>query len=90
MVVVGLETDVCVAQTCLGLQQVGYRAVAVEDATSSPPPHHDHGIKRMRDAGVTILSTKGLFYEWVRDLETLAKIDEAIQPMPGAATKYSL
>ena len=39
-ILVGLETDVCVAQSALGLKAAGYRAVVVEDATASPPPHH--------------------------------------------------
>jgi hypothetical protein len=26
-------------------------------------------LARLRDAGVTLVSTKGLFFEWVRDLE---------------------
>ena len=69
-VLVGLETDVCVSQSALGLRGAGYRVTAVEDACGSPPPNHDTGMQRMRDAGITVTSTKGLYYEWVRDLET--------------------
>ena len=64
IVLIGLETDVCIAQSALGLQALGYRVVVVTDATASPPPHHDHGLARLRDAGITLTSTKALYYEW--------------------------
>lgn len=74
-VLVGLETDVCVAQSALGLREAGYRVSVVEDACGSPPPNHEAGLRRIRDAGVTITSTKGLYYEWVRDLETHHRVE---------------
>lgn len=68
-VVVGLETDVCVMQSALGLLQAGFRVVVLSDATASPGPCHEAGIERMRDAGVVISTVKGTFYEWVRSLD---------------------
>lgn len=68
-VLVGLETDVCVAQSALGLLARGYRVAVVTDATGSPGPAHAAGLDRLRDAGVTLLSTKGLYYEWLRTVE---------------------
>ena len=35
-VLVGFETDVCVAQSAVGLKELGMRVVAVEDAVFSP------------------------------------------------------
>jgi nicotinamidase-related amidase len=67
-VLVGLETDVCVAQSALGLLDEGFRVAAIADATASPGPAHQFGIERMRDAGAAILSVKGLFYEWMGDV----------------------
>ena len=67
-ILVGLETDVCVMQSALGLLERGFRVVALSDATGSPGPCHQAGISRMRDAGVIISSVKGTFYEWVRSL----------------------
>jgi hypothetical protein len=32
----------------------------------------------MRDAGIVITTVKGMHYEWVRDLATLAKLKAAI------------
>jgi hypothetical protein len=68
-VLVGLETDVCVAQSALGLIELGYRVAVVADATGSPGSGHTFGIERMRDAGVIVSSVKGLFYEWLRTVE---------------------
>lgn len=64
-VLVGLETDVCVCQSALGLLQSGYRVVTLADAVASPGPSHDFGIERMKNAGVIISSVKGTFYEWL-------------------------
>lgn len=36
-VLVGCETDVCVAQSAIGLRVAGYRVCAVENACGSPP-----------------------------------------------------
>ncbi|MGZ6389514.1 MAG: isochorismatase family protein [Ktedonobacterales bacterium] len=68
-ILIGLETDVCVAQSALGLLERGYRVVAVADATGSPEPAHTAGLNRMRDAGVAILNVKNLFYEWIRTVD---------------------
>lgn len=65
-VLVGLETDVCVCQSALGLLENGYRVVVLADAVGSPGPCHNYGIERMRNAGVVISSVKGTFYEWQR------------------------
>jgi len=76
-VLVGLETDVCVMQSALGLMQHGFRVVVLSDATGSPGECHESGISRMRDAAVVISTVKGTFYEWVR---TLPFADEHLGP----------
>ena len=68
-VLVGLETDVCVSQSAIGLAAKGYRVAVVADACASPEDGHEHGLARVRDAGIAVISTKGLFFEWVRDVE---------------------
>jgi len=70
-VLVGMETDVCVAHSAIGLLTLGHRVAVIDDATASPPPHHDYGIARVRGAGAVITSVKGIYYEWVRDLATM-------------------
>jgi nicotinamidase-related amidase len=77
-VLVGLETDVCIAHSALGLASAGYRVAVLDDGCGSPPPHHAAGLGRLRDAGVTVTTIKGLYYEWVRDLATLGQVKAAI------------
>jgi len=73
-VLVGMETDVCVAHSAIGLLDLGYRVAVLDDATDSPPPNHESGIERLRAAGATITSVKGIYYEWVRDLATMHRV----------------
>jgi nicotinamidase-related amidase len=66
VVLVGLETDVCVAHSALGLLDEGLRVVVVEDAVASPGSAHIAGLERMRRAGAILVVTKQLHYEWMR------------------------
>jgi nicotinamidase-related amidase len=77
-VLVGLETDVCIAHSALGLATAGLRVAVLGDGCGSPPPHHAAGLDRLRGAGVTVTTIKGMYYEWVRDLATLAGVKAAI------------
>jgi nicotinamidase-related amidase len=81
-VLVGCETDVCVAQSALGLLDRGYRAVAVVDAVASPDDGHERGLARMRDAGAVLVGTKGLFYEWVRTVDRAWTVSEVLASVP--------
>ena len=51
VVLLGLETDVCVAHSALGLMEQGFRVAVVSDATGSPGAAHDDGLSRIREAG---------------------------------------
>ena len=66
LVLVGLESDVCVAQSALSLLERGYKVVVPEDAIAAPGAAHHAGVRRMSDAGVLMTLLKALFYEWVR------------------------
>jgi len=87
LVLVGLETDVCVAHSALGLLDRGYRVAVPEDATGTPPPHQEAGIARMAGAGVLVTTVKGIYYEWVRDLATAGSLRRRLQgPLPPGLT----
>ena len=88
-VLTGFETDVCVAQSALGLLDEGYRVAVVVDATGSPREMHGHGLRRMRDAGVVAIHAKGLYYEWIRSLEA-ALAFEAVHPDLADPPGFSL
>jgi len=68
-VLVGLETDVCVSQSSLGLLELWYRVVVVTDATGSPGEAHQQGLERLRGTPVILTSVKGLYYEWLRTVK---------------------
>jgi nicotinamidase-related amidase len=72
-VLIGLETDVCVAQSALGLIDLGYQVAVVADATGSPDPGHQIGLNRMQAAGAIVVSTKSLFYEWMRTVDHISR-----------------
>ncbi len=81
-VLVGMETDVCVAHSALGLLGRDYRVVVVRDAVLAPGDAHDDGIERMRAAGVTLIGAKGLFYEWARTVDAARKLDDHMASVP--------
>lgn len=85
-VLVGMETDVCVAQTALGLIAQGYRVAVVQDAVASMAADEAVGLGRMRDAGAAITATKALYYEWTRSVSRVLALEnsaphlEALRP----------
>jgi nicotinamidase-related amidase len=81
-VLTGMETDVCVEHSALGLLDRGYRVAVVRDAVAAPGTPHDHGLERMRDAGALLLGTKGLFYEWTRTVDRSRELDERMRNVP--------
>jgi len=68
-VLVGAETDVCIAQSAIGLHDRGFQVVVITDATFSPGAMHELGLRRLRDAGVELNHAKGVYYEWIRTLD---------------------
>lgn len=82
-VLVGLETDVCVMHSALGLLEKGYRVAVVADATGSPHPGHEMGLSRMKSAGAVIVNQKGLFYEWLRTIEAVNRFHDELPDMRG-------
>ncbi len=75
-VLVGMETDVCVAQSAIGLIGAGFQVVALADATISPGDAHEFGLERMRGAGVLLMLAKSLYYEWIRTVAMSNQIPE--------------
>ena len=69
VILLGLETDVCVAQSAIGLLENGYRVALVEDAVASPGKSHQYGLARMKSAGVLLSNVKSLFWEWIRTID---------------------
>ena len=77
-VLCGLETDVCVAHSALGLLDREFRVAVVADAVASPGMAHQFGIDRLRETGVTLLSAKGVAFEWLRTVGRSEELDEVL------------
>ncbi len=84
-VLVGLETDVCVMHSAIGLLEHGYRVAVVADATGTPAPGQDIGLNRMQSAGTIIVNRKGVFYEWLRTVEEVIRFHQELPDMRGLA-----
>jgi nicotinamidase-related amidase len=69
VVLTGMETDVCVLHSAIGLREAGFRVAVVRDAVQSPVDAHEFGLDRLRQLGIELVSTKGLFYEWLRTVD---------------------
>ncbi len=66
IIVCGMEAHVCVLQTALDLQAAGYSAMVVADGVSSRRQEScELGLARMRAAGVTVVSTEMVLFEWI-------------------------
>lgn len=82
LVLAGLETDVCVAQSALGLVAAGFRVSVAADAVAAPGAAQAAGLARMAAAGVQLLTVKSVYYDWLRDLDTLARVKPLLPPAP--------
>jgi nicotinamidase-related amidase len=70
VVVVGVETHICVGQTAQGLLDAGYEVVVCPDAVSSRSlERHKLGMERIRDAGCVPAHTESVAYEWLGTAE---------------------
>ena len=70
----GFETDVCVAQSALGLLELGLRAVVVQDACfSTSAEAHRFGLERLVGTGVERSHAKGVAFEWMATVEEGAR-----------------
>ncbi len=60
----GIETHVCMLQSALDLQNLGFTVHLVQDATGSRNPlHRDVALTRMRQHGVTTTITESTLFE---------------------------
>ncbi len=83
VVLVGLETDVCVSHSAIGFMDLGKRVVIVEDALYTRGVGHGAGLRRMQGAGAVILTARQLWYEWARTLATAIEYSERLPAAPG-------
>ena len=64
LVVCGVETHICVAQTTLGALEAGYEVHVASDAVGArSPANHEVGLRRMERAGAVLSSAEMAIYE---------------------------
>lgn len=65
-VVCGMETHVCVLQTAFGLQAAGWRVCVAADGVSSRKAlDHHTGLERMARAGIDVVTSEMVVFEWL-------------------------
>ena len=73
IILTGMEAHVCVLQTALSLLECGFNVFLVADATSSrTPENRAAAIERLRSAGVHIVTTEMVLFEWLEKAGTEA------------------
>ena len=66
VVIAGIETHVCVLQTAMEMNNSGLDVFVVVDAVSSRHEiDHKYGLKRMKQAGIHLVTAEMVFFEWV-------------------------
>lgn len=71
IVMVGVETHICVLQTCLSALDRGYRVHVVSEGVSSrTEENRTLGLARMEQSGATISSVEMAVYEWLGEAGT--------------------
>lgn len=67
VILFGIETHVCVLQTCIDLVQLGYQPVVVYDCVGSRNPvDKEIAIQRMRQEGAIITTKESILFELTR------------------------
>lgn len=68
IILCGIETHICVAQTAIGLKNGGYDVYLVSDAASSRnETDAETAIERMKGEGIIVSTTEALMYELMQD-----------------------
>lgn len=68
VVLVGMETHVCVAQTAFDLIAAGFTVFVPVDAVSSRfDLDHTTALRRLERAGAVVTTAEAVAFEWVRD-----------------------
>lgn len=71
VVLIGIETHVCVLQTAMDLLNAHYHVFIVVDAVSSRfELDHKYGLKRMKQAGAQLITSEMVFFEWMEKAGT--------------------
>lgn len=71
VVVCGIETHICVLQTCMDLIDKGFETAVVVDAVSSRRPlDREVGMQRMLANGIVPVTVESVLFEWIKEART--------------------
>jgi len=80
IVLVGMETHICILQTAMDMKTAGLDVFVVEDGVSSRSKANQYNaLQRLRHAGVVVSNVESIFFEWLGDasrpeFKTLAQL----------------
>jgi nicotinamidase-related amidase len=77
IIIVGMDTDICVTHSALGWAARGRRVLVVRDAVYSAGSADEAGLRRLEQEGIVLLSAKQVYYEWLRTLSAVRAFDAA-------------
>lgn len=79
VVLIGIETHICVSQTAHNLLEKGTSVFIGADAVGARQPlMHDLGLRRMERAGAVLAHTESIAYEWLHSADD-PKFREALE-----------
>ena len=87
VLLVGIETHVCIQQTALDLMSAGYHVYLAVDAIGARAAlDHDVAIRRLETLGATVTTTEAVVFEWceVAGTEQFKAIRELVMETPPA------
>lgn len=72
VILTGMEAHVCVLQTAFGLLANGFEVFLAADASSSRTPENRRlAFERLQTAGVQIVSTEMVLFEWLEKADSI-------------------
>ena len=67
ILIVGIETHICVSQKTAALRELGYEVSIIKDACGSrAEEEYLAGLERMKDNGAYIITTEIALFEWLK------------------------
>jgi len=82
VLVVGIESHVCVQQSVLDLMAEGFRVyIAVDAVGSRSPIDYETALRRMESAGATLTTTEAALFEWceIAGSDTFKQISQLVR-----------
>jgi len=68
VILCGMETHICVTQTAIELQEMGYQVFIASDAVCSrTESNYKNALQRMQQAQCVITNTESICFEWLAD-----------------------